>query len=218
VEVLRSLAALDGPGLPAFERATLVRESGFPSDRVASFAVLDVDAEGWLRGIREKPDPRDLEASGPHALISMNVWRFDRRIFDACADAAFRQGIRTTPPWDSPSSAGCASTCCVPAGRCSTSRRGDVARVSAQSTAWATAMTQHGEPSAWRRKKPTRARRSCHVCAALRGLVSAADLELVRPGRIEASAATDYAGGRSLWPRSPQVRRGGARVVTSVCG
>ena len=86
VDVLRSLVDLDGPGLPAFERARLVEESGFPEDRVAQFAVLDVDAHGWLAGIEEKPDVRDLEASGPRALISMNVWRFDGRIFDACRD------------------------------------------------------------------------------------------------------------------------------------
>jgi glucose-1-phosphate thymidylyltransferase len=86
VDVLRSLVALDGPGLPAFERARLVEESGFPEDRVAQFAVVRVDGEGWLAGIEEKPDPRDLDATGPRALISMNVWRFDARIFDACRD------------------------------------------------------------------------------------------------------------------------------------
>jgi glucose-1-phosphate thymidylyltransferase len=85
-DVLRALASLDGPGLPAFERATLVNESGFPADRVAQFAVIDVDGEGWLTRIREKPDPHDLAARGPRALISMNVWRFDARIFDACRD------------------------------------------------------------------------------------------------------------------------------------
>jgi glucose-1-phosphate thymidylyltransferase len=86
VDVLRSLVELDGPGLPAFERARLVAESGFPEDRVAQFAVLRVDGQGWLAGIQEKPDVRDLEASGPRALISMNVWRFDGRMFDACRD------------------------------------------------------------------------------------------------------------------------------------
>jgi glucose-1-phosphate thymidylyltransferase len=85
-DVLRSLVALEGPGLPAFERTRLVEESGFPEDRVAQFAVVRVDEQGWLAGIEEKPDPRDLDASGPRALISMNVWRFDARIFDACWD------------------------------------------------------------------------------------------------------------------------------------
>ena len=84
VEVLRALAELDGPGLPAFERRRLVEESGFPDERVAQFAVLRVDDDGWLTGIREKPDVDDLAATGPDAPISMNIWRFDTRIFDAC--------------------------------------------------------------------------------------------------------------------------------------
>jgi glucose-1-phosphate thymidylyltransferase len=86
VEVLRALAALGGPGVPAFERRRLVEESGFPESRVAQFAVLHEDAAGWLTGIVEKPDSRDLADRGPGALISMNVWRFDGRIFEACRE------------------------------------------------------------------------------------------------------------------------------------
>ena len=84
--VLRALVALDGPGLPAFEREALVRNSGFAADRVAGFALLDVDGEGRLRGVIEKPSAGQLAAAGPRALVSMNVWRFDHRIFGACAD------------------------------------------------------------------------------------------------------------------------------------
>lgn len=84
-EVLRALVALDGPGLPAFDREALVRDSGFPADRVAGFALLDVDAQGQLRGIVEKPSLHQLAAAGDHALVSMNVWRFDAGIFAACA-------------------------------------------------------------------------------------------------------------------------------------
>lgn len=83
--VLEALVALDGPGLPAFEREALVRESGFPAERVAGFALLDVDSAGRLRGIIEKPSPERLAAAGSHALVSMNVWRFDDGIFSACA-------------------------------------------------------------------------------------------------------------------------------------
>lgn len=85
-QVLRALVDLDGPGLPAYERDTLVRDSGFPADRVASFAALDVDRDGFLTRIVEKPGEAYYEAAGPRALISMNLWRFDRRIFDACRD------------------------------------------------------------------------------------------------------------------------------------
>jgi len=85
-EVLRALVLIDEPGLPAFDRAVLVQESGFPSDRVAGFALLEVDASGVLRGIFEKPSSAQLVSAGPQALVSMNVWRFDHRIFVACAD------------------------------------------------------------------------------------------------------------------------------------
>lgn len=84
-EVLSALVALDGPGLPAFEREALVRDSGFPAERVAGFALLDVDGEGRLRRVIEKPSAAQLAAAGPRALVSMNLWRFDHRIFHACA-------------------------------------------------------------------------------------------------------------------------------------
>lgn len=84
--VIRALLDLDGPGVPAFERAALVEESGFPEERVAHFALLAVDAAGWLTAIREKPSPADVAAFGRDAKISMNVWRFDERIFAACRD------------------------------------------------------------------------------------------------------------------------------------
>lgn len=86
VPVLRSLVALDGPGLPAFERESLVRDSGFPPDRVTGFAAVEVDAEGCLTRIVEKPGREYYDAAGPGVLVSMNLWRFDERIFDACRD------------------------------------------------------------------------------------------------------------------------------------
>lgn len=86
VDVLRALVALDGPGLPAFDREALVHDSGFPAERVAAFALLDVDGHQALRGIVEKPSRDQLAAAGSGALVSMNVWRFDSRIFPACAE------------------------------------------------------------------------------------------------------------------------------------
>jgi dTDP-glucose pyrophosphorylase len=92
--VLRQLAALDGPGLPAFERDGLIRDSGFPAERVAGFAIVEVNAAGVLTRIVEKPGREYYDAAlrlrsgqaGQPILISMNVWRFDARIFDACRD------------------------------------------------------------------------------------------------------------------------------------
>ncbi|MBA2305501.1 MAG: NTP transferase domain-containing protein [Acidobacteria bacterium] len=84
--VLSALAALDQPGLPIFERGDLVRSSNIPEARVWSFALLDVDDKGYLRGIVEKPSPRVVAASSGRILVSMNCWRFDRRVFEACRD------------------------------------------------------------------------------------------------------------------------------------
>ena len=86
VDVLRTLAGLAGPALPAFERNELETSSGFPPDRVAAFALLEVDSNGWLRKVVEKPDLSRIEASGARALLSMNLWRFDPRVFAACQD------------------------------------------------------------------------------------------------------------------------------------
>jgi dTDP-glucose pyrophosphorylase len=84
--VRRALVELDEPGLPGYEREALVHESGFPPDRVSSFAAIETDDNGYLIRILEKPGREYFDAAGPHALISMNVWRFDERIFDACRD------------------------------------------------------------------------------------------------------------------------------------
>jgi glucose-1-phosphate thymidylyltransferase len=84
--VVAQLAALTGPGLPAYEAELLVRESGFPRDRVTGFAAMDIDERGRLVRIIEKPGPDYFDKAGAHALVSMNVWRFDERIFDACRD------------------------------------------------------------------------------------------------------------------------------------
>ena len=84
--VLRALIDLAGPGLPAYEIDSLVNESGFARDRVVGFAAIEVDDRGRLTRIVEKPGAEYYDAAGSRALISMNVWRFDERIFDACRD------------------------------------------------------------------------------------------------------------------------------------
>ena len=84
--VLSALAALDEPGLPIFERGDLVRSSNIPEARVWSFALLDVDDQGYLRGIVEKPSPPVAEGSTERMLVSMNCWRFDRQMFESCRD------------------------------------------------------------------------------------------------------------------------------------
>jgi glucose-1-phosphate thymidylyltransferase len=86
VEGLRALGALDGPGLLAFARDELARSSGLTVDRLAAFAMPVVSADGTLVDIVEKPGLEALTAAGPQARVSMNAWRFDARIFEACRD------------------------------------------------------------------------------------------------------------------------------------
>lgn len=92
VAALRALAEWHEPAFPAFDADDLVRTSNIPADRIRAFAVTTIDAEGYLAAIVEKPG--DLRPEGPgyrkgpgeRQAVSMNCWRFDSRIFDACRD------------------------------------------------------------------------------------------------------------------------------------
>ena len=75
-EVLRALVALDGPGLPAFEREALVRDSGFPAERVAGFALLEVDASGvparhHREALRRATGRRRAACAGQHERVAI---------------------------------------------------------------------------------------------------------------------------------------------------
>jgi glucose-1-phosphate thymidylyltransferase len=80
VRALADLASLDEPGLPAFDADDLVRTSNIPEARIRAFALIEVDEQSYLTGIVEKPPSLEIP------LVSMNLWRFDSRIFDACRD------------------------------------------------------------------------------------------------------------------------------------
>jgi glucose-1-phosphate thymidylyltransferase len=81
---LAALAALDEPGTVAFSREGLLRDGQIPPERIASFALLDVDAAGYLRRIVEKPDAAERARLGEAVPVGMNCWRFDHRVFDVC--------------------------------------------------------------------------------------------------------------------------------------
>jgi dTDP-glucose pyrophosphorylase len=83
---LRALREATGPALPVYELDQLVQSSDIPADRVASFALVALRSDGILEDIIEKPGAAAIEAAGPRALISMNCWRGDRRLLDACRD------------------------------------------------------------------------------------------------------------------------------------
>jgi dTDP-glucose pyrophosphorylase len=83
-DVLTALAALGEPGLPGFEREALVASSNIEAARIRAFALIETDPSGYLTRIVEKPGPDDVARAGERACVSMNCWRFDARIFDAC--------------------------------------------------------------------------------------------------------------------------------------
>ena len=85
-EVLRALVAIEEAALPAFRRGDLIRSGNIRDEQVKSFAILEVDDSGYLTRIIEKPAPDVVDRAGDRALLSMNCWRFDTRIFGACRD------------------------------------------------------------------------------------------------------------------------------------
>ena len=84
VEAYRTLIMHGEPGLPGFDRGTLVRLGNIDVARIRRYALLRV-RDGWLEDIVEKPDETTDARMGEHALVSMNLWSFSPVIFDACA-------------------------------------------------------------------------------------------------------------------------------------
>lgn len=82
VDVLSRLVSATGPALPAFEADSLE----LPLQRLGSFGLIETDDRGYLVRVIEKPGEEAIRAAGPRAPLSMNVWRFDARIFAACRD------------------------------------------------------------------------------------------------------------------------------------
>lgn len=83
VSALTALAALAVPGLVAFSRQGLLADGQIAPDRIQRFALLDLEG-GQLKRIIEKPDQVDAARFARWPYVSMNCWRFDFRVFDAC--------------------------------------------------------------------------------------------------------------------------------------
>ncbi len=83
-EALGGLRGLSEPGLAVFEREQLIEHSNVPADRIARFAVVETDARGYLQRVVEKPEQHVIDTLPPPVGVSMNCWRFDARIFEAC--------------------------------------------------------------------------------------------------------------------------------------
>lgn len=88
---LAQLCTLGGAGLAGFEKQAML-SGNIPAERIAKFAVIKIDEAGNMVRIIEKPDPATLAAMPEPLYVSMNCWRFNASIFDACA--AIKPSIR----------------------------------------------------------------------------------------------------------------------------
>lgn len=87
-EAAKLLCSLTSPGVVVYPREVLLEHSNIPADRIGKYAIVRTSADGRLEGIIEKPTEAQLQALPQPILISMNSWRFDERIFQACRGLA----------------------------------------------------------------------------------------------------------------------------------
>ena len=81
---IASLCQLPSPGLVGYLRSAMLLGSNITADRLCNFAVIKANARGELDMIIEKPSSDILATLPEPVLLSMNSWRFDNRIFNAC--------------------------------------------------------------------------------------------------------------------------------------
>lgn len=84
VGAYKALGEVEGNALPGFDREALVTQGNIDAERIKRYALLRVSSDAFLEEIVEKPDEATFHAMGEHALVSMNVWAFTPRIFEAC--------------------------------------------------------------------------------------------------------------------------------------
>jgi dTDP-glucose pyrophosphorylase len=88
VASLRALAELCAAGVSAFEPDELVRLGNIDATRVKNYAFVEVDDDGMLVRIVEKPDARTSPKLGPALLVGMNSWSLPPEIYRACRSIA----------------------------------------------------------------------------------------------------------------------------------
>ena len=84
LDALRQLRQLTAAGTALFERQSMFAGSNIPHERLAAFAVVKCNHNGYLQEIIEKPDPQTLASLPEPLYLSMNCWRFTSTIFQAC--------------------------------------------------------------------------------------------------------------------------------------
>ncbi len=91
--VLAQLRATAPPATLAFSRAALLRSGAIPPERIAAYAMLEIDGDGDVRRVTEKPSAAELDAFADDVRhddvrVSMNCWLFSAAIFRACREVA----------------------------------------------------------------------------------------------------------------------------------
>jgi len=82
--ILRELRNLNEPAVALFDQQTLMTKGNIPEEKIRKFAICEVDRDGYLRAIVEKPAAQTKVGNPVDVLISMNCWRFSSAIFDVC--------------------------------------------------------------------------------------------------------------------------------------
>jgi dTDP-glucose pyrophosphorylase len=84
VHTLRALRELGAAGVAAFERDALLRLGNIDAARIARYSIIDVDENGMLRRIVEKPGAADVASRSGEVFVGMNSWSLPPEIYDAC--------------------------------------------------------------------------------------------------------------------------------------
>jgi glucose-1-phosphate thymidylyltransferase len=81
---LRALLRLPRAGLLGFRRSALLGEGNIHPERIAGFALLEMDPDGELTRIVEKPTLSEVGTFAADPLVSMNAWLLPPTIYSAC--------------------------------------------------------------------------------------------------------------------------------------
>ena len=84
LDAVSALRELDGPGLVGFHAQALIRGSNIPADRIPKMSIIEMNGQGNMVRVIEKPTEAQLAAFGDKAYLSMNCWRFSPAIFEGC--------------------------------------------------------------------------------------------------------------------------------------
>jgi len=83
-EALAALRDASGPAVALFNWQSMVSDGNIAEERLRQFAIGQIDSQGCLSRILEKPDEATWNALPRPLWISMNCWRFGPEIFQAC--------------------------------------------------------------------------------------------------------------------------------------